>query len=122
MSHRTTARPWIQMLLLTVALTLLAGVGFACKKETPNTTPTRMQRVSYISVKAKPWGELYLDGRSVGRTPVSRYQIAPGKHTVSVKCGPCKVEQEETREVTIEPGQHLTVTDIAFDVNKTSIK
>jgi hypothetical protein len=38
----------------------------------------------YITVNAEPYGELYIDGVDVGPTPVVRYAVRPGTHTVKV--------------------------------------
>jgi hypothetical protein len=38
----------------------------------------------YITVNADPYGELYVDGVDVGPTPVVRYAVPPGVHTIKV--------------------------------------
>jgi serine/threonine protein kinase len=38
----------------------------------------------YITVNAEPYGELYVDGVDVGPTPVVRYAVPPGVHTIKV--------------------------------------
>jgi hypothetical protein len=38
----------------------------------------------YITVNAEPYGELYIDGVDVGPTPVVRYAVPPGVHTIKV--------------------------------------
>ena len=38
----------------------------------------------YITVNAEPYGELYIDGVDVGPTPVVRYAVPAGGHTIKV--------------------------------------
>jgi serine/threonine protein kinase len=38
----------------------------------------------YITVNAEPYGELYIDGVDVGPTPVVRYTVPAGAHTIKV--------------------------------------
>jgi len=38
----------------------------------------------YITVNAEPYGELYIDGVDVGPTPMVRYAVRPGTHTIKV--------------------------------------
>jgi len=38
----------------------------------------------YITVNAEPYGELYIDGVDVGPTPVVRYAVPAGVHTIKV--------------------------------------
>ena len=40
---------------------------------------------AYLTVTARPWGAVYVDGRRVANeTPLVRYPLAPGKHSVRV--------------------------------------
>lgn len=117
-THRST---WILALSLVVGLVLTLGIGLGCKKQT-TTINAKRSGPAYVSVKTSPWSDVYLDDKLVGRSPVRRYQIASGEHTITVRCGPCKVKQEETVDFSVESGQTFTSTDIRFDVDKTSIK
>jgi hypothetical protein len=40
--------------------------------------------LGYITVNAEPYGELYVDGVDVGPTPVVRYGVPAGVHTIKV--------------------------------------
>src|SRR6202008_2116999 len=58
----------------------------------PPTTTSRFRRPDapaaaaqgYITVNADPYGELYVDGVDVGPTPVVRYAVPAGAHTIKV--------------------------------------
>jgi len=41
-------------------------------------------RQGYVTVNAEPYGEVYVDGVDVGPTPVVRYAVPPGVHTIKV--------------------------------------
>ncbi|HUL02584.1 MAG TPA: protein kinase [Gemmatimonadales bacterium] len=46
--------------------------------------PPAAQAQGYLTVNADPYGELFVDGVDVGPTPVVRYAVPPGVHTVKV--------------------------------------
>ena len=51
----------------------------------PRTSPAApSQAQGYLTVNADPFGELYVDGVDVGPTPVVRYAVPPGVHTIKV--------------------------------------
>jgi eukaryotic-like serine/threonine-protein kinase len=50
--------------------------------ERPAPPPVAAQ--GYITVNADPYGELYVDGVDVGPTPVVRYAVPAGVHTIKV--------------------------------------
>lgn len=114
-------RGWLLATLLAFGLVLMLGAGLGCPKQGAS-GQVRRGGPAWLSVKTAPWSELYVDGAHVGRTPVRKYQIAPGEHTLTVRCGPCKSKQEVTVEFVVEPGGTYVNNDISFDVNKTSIK
>jgi serine/threonine protein kinase len=41
-----------------------------------------------ISVRAMPWAQVTLDGRSLGTTPIRRASLAAGSHTIRLECPP----------------------------------
>jgi hypothetical protein len=59
---------------------------------------------AYMTINAKPWATIYLDGKLVGNTPKKKHEITPGAHTVVLKCGPCSEPQEQTLTFTVNPG------------------
>jgi hypothetical protein len=38
-----------------------------------------------LLVVARPWGEVSVDGRTLGETPLQAIPLSPGTHTVSVR-------------------------------------
>ena len=60
-----------------------------------------------LSVASVPWGVVYLDGDSVGETPVYQYEVEPGTHTVKV-VSPLLARPLE-RAVTLTPGRLTTL-------------
>lgn len=42
-------------------------------------------QVGYLQAVVKPWAEVFVDGRSVGQTPMGKVEIAAGRHTVTLK-------------------------------------
>jgi serine/threonine-protein kinase len=67
-----------------------------------------------LQVVVNPWGDVIVDGKSVGTTPMPAIQLAPGPHSVVVK----NAELGATRSasVTIKPGQTASVK---FDLRRT---
>ena len=59
---------------------------------------------AFMTINAKPWATIYLDGKLVGNTPKKKHEITPGAHTVILKCGPCAEPQEQTLTFTVNPG------------------
>ena len=64
-----------------------------------------------LSLDAAPWGTVYVDGRSVGATPVVELPLAPGAHHV-------RVEREGyvpyERVIDAAPGQRLRIAGITL--------
>jgi hypothetical protein len=46
--------------------------------------PAPAESQGYLTVNAEPYGELFVDGVDVGPTPVVRYAVPPGTHTIKV--------------------------------------
>ena len=59
---------------------------------------------SYLTVSAKPWATVYLDGVIVGNTPINEAPIDPGTHSLVLRCGPCSEPQERRYAFTVEAG------------------
>jgi serine/threonine protein kinase len=72
--------------------------GSAPAPSTPATTPATAPTTkpvepssggqTQVSVNAKPWAEVLLDGRSVGTTPLRNVKLRAGVHTLSLRCPP----------------------------------
>lgn len=55
----------------------------------------------------KPWGEVYVDGKSQGVSPpLSRLQLSPGKHQIAIRNANLP---EFRRELDLRPGEEITL-------------
>jgi serine/threonine-protein kinase len=82
------------------------------KEESTTALPTRPPPVAavavgYLTVDARPWAELYVDGQRVDRTPLSRYPLRLGEHQL-LFTNP-QLRREIRRVVTIREGKTETV-------------
>jgi hypothetical protein len=79
----------------------------------PDETPRPAAAVSgRLFVNARPWGQLYIDGRLIGNTPQPDLALTPGVHTIRVeRDGFVPFE----REVRIGSGQVVRLTDIELE-------
>jgi serine/threonine protein kinase len=58
----------------------------------------------FISVNARPWGQVWVDGRrAANETPLIRYRVSSGYHTVTVKF-PTLGGRKKTKRVFVKPG------------------
>lgn len=63
-------------------------------------------RVGYLSADAEPWATVLLDGRPLDRTPLSRFPVPVGKHTLVFRSAD---GLEQTRPLSVEEGKVTTV-------------
>lgn len=63
---------------------------------------------SLLSVTAKPWADVLLDGQKVGRTPLDGFRIPPGKHTVTLVND--DMNGRQSYPVNAVPGNTYTIT------------
>jgi len=54
------------------------------RRKTVAPPPTPEAQQGFLTVNADPYGEVYVDGVDVGPTPIVRYAVPPGAHTVKV--------------------------------------
>ena len=86
------------------------------ERPAPRASPPARPRASVVAaghlfIGATPWGELYIDGRPVGHTPVVALPIAAGWHQVRVvRDGFAAFEQR----IRIAPGEDLRLTGIVL--------
>ncbi len=67
-----------------------------------------------LTVTAMPWAEVTIDGTLVGQTPQDGLPLAPGAHTVVLRCPP--TGHELTRTVELAPGEPLRLhADLSID-------
>ncbi len=67
-----------------------------------------------LVVSVVPWGDVSVDGRSVGTTPLAPISLPPGPHSVSVRNS--ELGASRSSSVTIKPGKPSSVR---FDLRKT---
>ena len=94
------------------ALALLVGrspaptaPGAVAVPSIPATDPGR------LSLNATPWGDVFLDGRRVGQTPVVDLALTPGRHRLRIaRSGFAPYEQD----IEIASGQRVVLTNIVL--------
>ena len=84
---------------------------------TPTPTPTPAvavasprgegDRKAVVSIDASPWGQVWLDGKSLGDTPLAELKIAAGEHQLKVS-NP-ETGKNNSQRLTLKPGERRTV-------------
>jgi hypothetical protein len=69
----------------------------------PNPEPLK---VGYLTADAQPWATVLLDGKPLDKTPLSRFPVPSGNHTLVFRAADGR---EQKRPVNIEEGQVQTV-------------
>jgi hypothetical protein len=64
-----------------------------------------------LFVNATPWGQLFVDGQSVGNTPKGNLSLAPGPHTIRVVR---EGFEPFERAIQVAPGQVVRITGIVL--------
>jgi len=77
-------------------------------------TAAQAAETSHLSVASLPAGEVLIDGKAVGTTPVDKAEVAAGARTITVRR---KGFTDWTGKVTAEPGKTETIaaTLVAID-------
>jgi serine/threonine-protein kinase len=70
--------------------------------------PAAPLKVGYLSADAAPWAGVWVEGKQVDRTPLSRYPLPVGRHVVVFR-NP-DLGKEARRTVTIEEGKVHTLS------------
>ncbi|WP_342379859.1 serine/threonine protein kinase [Myxococcus stipitatus] len=79
----------------------------AAETRGPIAMPKAPGAVGFLTVDARPWAVVSVDGREVDRTPLARYPLPPGRHLV-VFHNPT-LGLTEQRTVQVESGKVATV-------------
>ncbi len=66
---------------------------------------TSSSATAYISINARPWASVYLDGELLGTTPLKDREIPPGSHSLRLECGACGGPQQRSYSFTVDPAQ-----------------
>jgi hypothetical protein len=70
----------------------------------------RRTGVGYLSVQARRWGSVFLNGKKIAlETPLVRYKVPAGRHTVYLHYGDDGSQKSKTKRVTITPGENRLV-------------
>lgn len=69
--------------------------------------PGTATKVGYLTAEAQPWAWIVLGGRTLDRTPLNRYPLAPGEYWVVFRNPTLK--REERRKVRIEEGRAVSL-------------
>ena len=64
-----------------------------------------------LSVGARIWGDLYIDGEWMGRTPQVNLPISTGSHVIRVVRDGFEPFEEQ---IIVAPGQDVRITDIVL--------
>jgi len=83
------------------------GSGSVTAKATLAKLPDKTSP-GYLTINARPWAEVYVDGVKVGNTPIGRHEVTPGSHTVRLVCPP--LDAERTISVTVGAGETKPVS------------
>ncbi|MEL6180942.1 MAG: PEGA domain-containing protein, partial [Myxococcota bacterium] len=74
-----------------------------------NTTDKPQENgLATITIKATPWADVFLDGRRLGRTPISRVEVAPGKHVVLFKNE--DLRKKKRKDIEVASGENAQVS------------
>ena len=68
---------------------------------------------SFLDIRASPWAEVTLDGKSLGPTPMGSVRVKPGSHTL-VLSNP-QIKKRKTMTVTVEAGKTKRIAVDLFD-------
>ncbi len=66
---------------------------------------TKPEKKAKLFLDCKPWANVYVDGKSVGQTPITNLPIPPGSHTIKV-VNP-DLNQSEVVSIQAKPGQTI---------------
>jgi serine/threonine-protein kinase len=64
---------------------------------------TSAEASARLHIGARPWAEVFIDGRRVGQTPISGLPLAPGLHHVRLVNGP--LDAQRTIDVRLSAGE-----------------
>ncbi len=73
--------------------------------------PTTPTAPGHVWIRSEPWGYVYIDGDSIGITPVINRAVAAGNHILRIqRAGYLPLE----RNFDLTPGQELRLTDLGL--------
>jgi hypothetical protein len=89
-----------------VAIVALLAAGFGARAARKR-AETAARRPALVALSVEPWGEVWIDGVSRGRTPpLGRVEVAPGRHTIEIRH---PQQPPLTLRVELGPGEELAL-------------
>lgn len=86
----------------------------------PEPLPAPNAGQSSLSVNAKPWAEVKLDGRAVGVTPLRKLKLRAGTHVLALHCPP--LGRDATLKLDVKAAQNArVVVDLTQNPPRTSL-
>jgi hypothetical protein len=77
-------------------------------RQTP--TPTPIAGSAYITVNARPWVQVFVDGKMViAETPLRRYKLPAGRHTLRFQNPPMKFQVEKAIDIPVDVERNIFV-------------
>lgn len=78
--------------------------------------PTKSGATGFLSVRAIPQSDIYLDGRKIGRSPIARHAVPTGRHSLKLvprpeALGPGVERPPRVVSIVIEEGQTKSVVE-----------
>ena len=71
---------------------------------------------AFMTLGATPRAAVTLDGQLIGNTPLRKYSVPPGEHTVLLECVSCLEPQASTLTFTLEAGEIYTHESTTFEM------
>lgn len=59
----------------------------------------------FLTLKTTPWAKVFIDGAPAGSTPLFKYKLSPGKHTILLVNEGAGIRV--TKSVTVQPGKNI---------------
>ena len=83
----------------TLAIPLLGALLSCCGGDDPDVD------WAFMTLEADQRASVTLDGVLIGNTPVRKYAVTPGEHTVVLECVFCPMPQKDTLTFSVEAGE-----------------
>jgi serine/threonine-protein kinase len=85
------------------------------RRATADESPAVEAAPGRLSISSRPWGQIFLDGQSLGNTPKANLTIPAGTHVLRIVRAGYRTWE---RSVTIEAGQEIRLIDIVLQENR----
>ncbi|MEL6196075.1 MAG: serine/threonine-protein kinase [Myxococcota bacterium] len=87
------------------------------RKSSSRRSPEKSSNTGQLTLSTEPWTQVYLDGVSLGSTPIYRRVLPEGEHTLRFTSK--RLGLDVTRQVTISAGEHSRVNLKLREVDET---